>query len=121
MSDTAGSLRALLADIIEWVQVRGALLGVETRLESGRVLATAVFAACAAVLACFFIVFAAMLLTVLFWDGHRLLVLGILTGVFFVGTLATAWLARRSWRSGQPWFAVTRAELQRDKEWLRRP
>ncbi|HNI86044.1 MAG TPA: phage holin family protein, partial [Ottowia sp.] len=73
---TAARLRALLADVVELVQVRLELFTVEAREELARLARMAVLGALAVVLLSFGLIFLALFLTVLLWDSQRLLALG---------------------------------------------
>lgn len=76
------------------------------------------FALCA--LFCFGL--AVLLLTifivVLFWDEHRLVVLGVMCGVFFALGGLMAVLLRNAMQAQPKLFSATLAELAKDKEHL---
>ena len=68
----------------------------------------------------FGIVFLMAFLTVLFWDSHRLLALGLATtGLFLAGIWAATRAAARL-RAGSRLFAASLAEIAQDREALRR-
>ena len=73
----------------------------------------------AAAFLCLGLAFLAVFLTVLLWDEHRLLALGVFTALFLGGGAGLAWLALARARDGRGWFAATRQELVRDCERLR--
>ena len=77
--NTAGRLRGLFADVIELAQVRLELFTVEARVELSRLTWLAVLGALAVVFVSFGLIFLAIFLTVLVWDTHRLVALGIFT------------------------------------------
>ncbi len=54
-------------------------------------------------------------LVVLFWDSHRLLVIGLLTGLFFAVGGVMLWLLRAQVRQKPKLFAASLAELDKDK------
>ncbi len=112
------AVRGWLYDTAELLRVRLALLGVEAA-EHVQAVAEAMGAAvAAAVLLTLGLGFLAVLLTVLFWEGHRLLALAVFTAVFLtLGSVALAWAQRRL--RGIRWFAASAAELARDMERLR--
>ena len=65
--------------------------------------------------------FLMVFLTVLFWEEHRLLALGISTAVCIGGGLIAASNAARAFRSGTKLFSASLAELARDRAALREP
>lgn len=115
----AGRLRGLLADTLELAQVRLELLIIEAREEAARLLSMIVFGLVAVIFISFGLVFLAVFLTVLMWDTHRLLLLGIFTALFLGGGLTLLALAMARAREDTRLFATSRAELQRDQEELR--
>lgn len=109
------SLRGLLATAIGLVQTRLELLATELQEEKVRLLSAAAYGAAAVLLLCFGAVFLVAFLTVLFWDGNRLLILGL--GTLFLlggGGLAMA-LAVAQVRRGSRLFSASLAELRRDR------
>ena len=117
--NTAGRLRGLFADVIELAQVRLELFTVEARVELSRLPWLAVLGALAVVFVSFGLIFLAIFLTVLVWDTHRLVALGIFTTLFLGGGLVLALLAWQRARQGARMFAASRDELRRDQERLR--
>ena len=117
--NTAGRLRGLFADVIELAQVRLELFTVEARVELSRLTWLAVLGALAVVFVSFGLIFLAIFLTVLVWDTHRLVALGIFTTLFLGGGLVLALLAWQRARQGARMFAASRDELRRDQERLR--
>jgi uncharacterized membrane protein YqjE len=57
-------------------------------------------------------------ITVLFWDEHRLAVLGVLCILFFVLGILMAMLLRNKAQSKPKLFSASLAELARDREQL---
>ena len=111
--------REKLADVIELAQVRFELFTVEAREELARLAGMAVMGALAVVFVSFGLIFLAIFLTVLLWDTHRLLALGIFTSLFLGGGLVLALLAWNKAKQGFRMFGATRSELQRDQDRLR--
>lgn len=112
------SLRGLLADALALLRTRGELLAVEIEEEKWRVLRVLLFGAMAFFLLSFGLVMLTVFLTVLLWDSHRLLVIGICT-TLFLGSGAGALLALRSQlRAGSRLFAASLHELEQDAEAL---
>ena len=76
-------------------------------MNSGRIL-QGLCALAAAAFLCLGLAFLAVFLTVLLWDEHRLLALGVFTALFLGGGAGLAWLALARARDGRGWFAATR-------------
>lgn len=67
------------------------------------------------------VVLATILLVVGFWDTHRLLVLGLLTGFFLAAGIAAWVIALRKARSKPKLFSASLSELLKDRQQLTRP
>ena len=65
------------------------------------------------------LVFLAILLTVLLWDSHRVLALGIFSALFLGAAFVAIALALRLARQKSQLFAASLAELHRDETMLR--
>jgi len=112
------SLKRLVSTLISIVSTRLELLANELQEERLRLTQALLYA----IYAIFFFSMGLLLLTifivVLFWDEHRLAVLGMLTILFFtLGTL-TVILLRKNLRSGSKLFSASLAELAKDREQL---
>lgn len=116
---TAKRVRGLVADVIELAQVRFELLTIEARQELLRLGQLAMFGTFAIVFLSFGLIFLAIFLTVLFWDTHRLVALGIFTALFLGGGVAFSVVAWARFKEGSRMFSATRDELQRDQDRLR--
>lgn len=116
----ADSLHGLLDTGLHTVQTRIELLTVELQEEKLRLTSLLFNTLLAAVLLGFSLVFVAVFLTVLFWEEHRLLALGLASALFICGGLLTATNAAREIRRGSRLFAATLAEIARDREAIRR-
>jgi len=124
MSDSAPSglgesLRGLAASGLGTVQTRLELFAVELKEEKLRAGSFLFETVLAALFVGFGIVFLAVFLTVLLWDEHRLLVLGITTAGLFVAGIWFASRAATRLRSGSRLFASSLAEIAQDREALR--
>lgn len=109
------SLRGLLATGVATLRTRLELLATELQEEKARVLGMLAYGAAAVILLSAGVVFLAVFLTVLLWDSHRLLALGVFSALFLgAGALALA-LAMRLARSGSRLFAASLAELAQDR------
>ena len=83
-----------MATLVAIVYNRLDLLGLEYEEEKRRVLRTMAWGEAAVLLTVVSMVFVAMLVTVLLWDAHRELALGLVT-LLFVGCCAYAWWQAR--------------------------
>lgn len=109
------SLRNLLATGVATARVRLELLSTEFEEERARVLGLLAWGGAALILLAAGTVFAAVFLTVLLWDSHRLLALGVFSAVFLgAGALALA-SALRLANGGSRLFAASLAELSQDQ------
>ncbi|MCK0506027.1 phage holin family protein [Aromatoleum anaerobium] len=115
----AASLRGLLDSGLGIVQSRLELLVVEVQEEKLRLAGLLLNIVLTAVLVGFGVVFLAIFLTVLFWEEHRLLALGLGTVALFGAGLFTASNAAADLRRGTRLFAASLAELTRDREAVR--
>jgi uncharacterized membrane protein YqjE len=115
----SSSLRGLASTLLELVQIRLELFSIEAQEEVLRVGALLVYGAVAVAFLSLGVVLLALLITVALWDTHRLLALGIFTGLFLVTGGVAAWLARERVRSGTYLFSASVDELKQDREGLR--
>ncbi len=109
------SLRGLLATVVGLLHTRLELLATELQEEKLRLLSLAAYGAAAVFLLCAGAVFLAVFLTVLFWEEHRLLVLGLTTVALLGGGLLFLILALRAGRRSSRLFSASLAELRRDR------
>lgn len=116
----ADSLRGFIDGGLQIVQTRIELLAVEVQEEKLRLSGLLLNLLLCALLLGFGLVFLLAFLTVLFWEEHRLLALGLATAVCLGGGLFTASNAAREIRRGSRLFAASLAEIARDREALRR-
>ena len=113
-----GSIKRLAATLTSIVSTRLELLANELQEERLRLTQMLLFALFA--LFCFGmgVLLLTVFIVVLFWDDHRLAVLGVLTVVFFaLGSLAAV-LLRGKTQEKSKLFSASLAELSRDKEQL---
>ncbi|TAH46955.1 MAG: hypothetical protein EYC67_07905 [Betaproteobacteria bacterium] len=110
------SLHGMLDTGLHAVQTRLELLAVEVQEEKLRVTSLLFNTLLSAVMLGFGLVFVAIFLTVLFWEEHRLLALGLACVVFLGGGVLTASNAAREIRRGSRLFAASLAELARDRD-----
>ena len=117
-SGLMGSIKRLLSTLTSIVSTRLELLANELQEERLYLTRLLLFAA----LALFCLGLGVLLLTafvvVLFWDDHRLAVLGVLSTFFFaLGTLV-AMLLRSKMQAKSKLFSASLAELAKDREQL---
>lgn len=110
-----GSLRNFLAHGLELAQVRLELLLTELEEEKNRLLKLLAFALATVLLLTSGLVFFAVFITVLWWDEHRLLALG-LCSLFFLGAgLATLAVTLSQGRRKEKPLAASLNELDQDR------
>jgi len=115
------SLHGIVDAGLQTVQTRLELLAVELQEEKLRLTGLALNTVLAGLLLGFGLVFLMVFLTVLFWEEHRLLALGVSTAVCLGGGLLAASNAARAFRSGTKLFSASLAELARDRAALKKP
>lgn len=64
------------------------------------------------------VVLLALLVAVAFWETHRLLALGGVTGLFMLASAGAAWLALHKTRTRPRLFEASLAELSKDRQHL---
>lgn len=109
------TLRLLLGTSLGLLQTRAALLVVELEEERDRLLALLLYGAATFFFLSFGLVMLAIFMTALFWESHRLLVIGSFTTLFLTcGGFALASLRRLSRREA-PLFSASLNELAEDR------
>lgn len=116
----ADSLRGFLDSGLETAQTRLELLALEAQEEKLRVTSLLFNTVLSALMLSFGVAFLGIFLTVLMWDSHRLLALGLASAAFLGTALLAARNAARDIRQGTRLFAASLAELANDREALRR-
>lgn len=112
------ALRGVLAGAVALLENRLSLLAVELREAKLRLLALLLASLGALILLLAGVVFLAIFLTVLFWDSHRLLVLGIFAALFLAGGFLALVAVRRLLAESGRMFGDTLAELAADRSAL---
>ena len=112
-------LRSSIAGALGILQTRLELLATEFQEEKLRLGGLLGYAAAAFFFLGFGAVMLALFLTVLLWDSHRLLALGIFTALFLAIGILAALAAARIGRQGSRLFAASIAELAQDREMMR--
>lgn len=111
-------LRGFLDAGLATAQTRLELLAVEAQEEKLRLASLLFNTLLSALFLGFGVVFLAVLLTVLFWDGYRLAALGAGTALLLGAGMLTASNAAREVRRGSRLFATSLGELARDRDAL---
>lgn len=114
----AHSLRRLAGTLLAILQTRLELLATEVEEEKLRLGGLLAHAVAAFFFLGFGFVLLALLLTVLLWDSHRLLALGVATALFLGVGGASAFVVVRRAQAGSRLFAASLAELARDRDAL---
>lgn len=113
------SLQALAATLLGIVQTRLELLSIELADEKQRLLGVLVWGAVGILFGGFGLVFLALWVTVLLWDSHRLLALGLFASAFLGLAFWAAWRVRSLLQaSAEGALAATLAELEADRQAL---
>ena len=112
-------LRSSIAGALGLLQTRLELLATEFQEEKLRLGSLLGYAAAAFFFLGFGAVMLALFLTVLLWDSHRLLALGIFTALFLAIGILAALAAARIGRQGSRLFAASISELAQDREMIR--
>ncbi|WP_173065915.1 phage holin family protein [Sulfurimicrobium lacus] len=112
------SIKGFGATGVAMVRTRLELLSTELAEEKERLLTQLVLGLAALFFIGLGIIFAALFLTVVLWDSHRLLALGMFT-VLFLGLGIAALVAAAKFARTQPkLFAASLAELSKDQDHL---
>ncbi len=115
------SAKKIASTLLAIGRTRLELLSAELEEEWERMTSLLIWTLIALFCAAIGVVFATLLLVVLFWDNNRLLVLGILAVVFFVAA-ALAWnIARIVAKTRTRLFSASLAELTKDRDRLTPP
>lgn len=122
-SDSHSSLfdavKGLAAGGVAIIRTRIDLFSTEVAEEKERLLSLLALGVAALFFIGLGIVFAAVLLTVAFWESHRLLLLGIFTLLFLGVGVSALVMALKQARSSSKLFSASLAELSKDQEHLR--
>jgi uncharacterized membrane protein YqjE len=110
-----GMLRGVLVTTLALARARLELLSTEVQEEKARLVGVFAYGGAAILLLAAGMVFLAAFLTVLLWETHRLLVLGISAAAFIGAGLTMAMMARRHAGTGVRPFEASLGELARDQ------
>jgi uncharacterized membrane protein YqjE len=112
------SLTALAATLVAVAHTRLDLLSNDLEEEREHVFSLLVLALAALFCLGVGVVLATLLIVVAFWDTHRLLVLGVLTGFFLLMSIAVWAFALHKVRTKPRLFAASLSELLKDRQQL---
>lgn len=112
------SLAALAATLLAIVHTRLDLLSSDLEEERAHLFSLLVSALVALFCIGLGVVLATFLVVVVFWDTHRLLALGLLSGFFLVAGLAAWGYAMHKARTKPRLFAASLSELSKDRQHL---
>lgn len=112
------ALKTLLDTALGLVQTRAALLAVELEEERDRLLGLLLYGSAAFFFLSFGLVMLAVFLTALFWETHRLLVIGSFTTLFLTCGVFALVLARRLLNRTTTLFSSSLEELAQDRATL---
>lgn len=113
------SVRRLGASFLALGRIRLELLAIEVQEEKERAVAMLFWAVLGALVGGFGLVFGALLLTVALWDSHRLLALGLASGLFIALAAYGLWRVGQLSSGGATLFSASLAELASDERVLR--
>jgi uncharacterized membrane protein YqjE len=113
------SLRRMAATLLALAQTRLELMSVELEEQFEYISSVLLWSIAAIFFASLTVLLLALTIVIAFWDDHRLLAAGLVTGTFAMIALF-AWLGvRRLLRRRPSFFAATADELARDAATLR--
>ena len=113
------SLKTLSVSLVGMVHTRLELLSTDIAEEREHLITHLVLVLVALFCIGVGVVLLAILIVVVFWESHRLLALGGLTGFFLAAGAGSAWLAIHKVRTKPRLFAASLAELSKDKHKLK--
>jgi uncharacterized membrane protein YqjE len=112
------SLKALSASLVSIAHTRLELLSTDIAEEREHVISLLVMGLVALFCLGVGIVLLAILIAVAFWESHRLMALGGLTGFFLLAGAGLVWLALHKARTKPRLFEASLAELSKDRQHL---
>lgn len=112
------SLKTLSGSLISIVHTRLELLSTDIAEDREHLITLLVLVLVALFCLGVGVVLLAMLIVVAFWESHRLVALGGLTGFFLAASAGVAWLAIHKIRTKPRLFEASLAELSKDQQHL---
>jgi uncharacterized membrane protein YqjE len=116
-----GPVRELARTLLSFAVTRSKLAVTELEEQVLRLLEILAWLAAAFFLFGVALVFAAVLIVLLFWDVNRVLTAGLLAALFIGASVIAALVARARLRERPKFLAATLAELERDRDGLGKP
>jgi len=111
-----GRLRRLAGSAVGMLECRVSLFATELEEDLLQLGTGLILLMLAALFLAFGLLALLAFVTVLLWDSHRLLALGLCTTIFVVAGLWCATLAARKLKSGKEFLGSTRAEFEKDRK-----
>jgi uncharacterized membrane protein YqjE len=115
----SGPVRRLGASLLALGRVRLELLAIEVQEEKERVASLLLWSALTAFAVGFGALFVALVITVAFWDTHRMVALGVAAALFFGLAVLAALRVQRLTASGSMMLRSSIDELRQDAAALR--
>ena len=112
------SVKTLAATLVAMGHTRLELLSTEIEEERVRLISMLLWTLVALFCVALCIVLLTLLMVVVFWDTHRLLVLGILALLFLLGAVMAGRVVLNNAKAKPRLFASSLAELSKDREQL---
>jgi len=116
-----GPVREFAGTLLSFVLTRTRLAATELEEQGVRLIEILIWFAMALFFFGIAIVFAAVLVVLVFWDSNRLLAAGLLAALFVSIGTGAALFARQCMRERPKLLAATLAELERDRDTLGHP
>lgn len=113
------SFRSLVATLLGILETRLDLFSTELEEQQERLKEILLFSAMALFCASLGVIFLTLFIVVLFWETHRLLVVGAIALVYFTLAGIAALALKKKVQSKPKLFSATLAELAKDREQLR--
>jgi uncharacterized membrane protein YqjE len=114
------ALKRMLATLLALVHTRLELFTTEIEEEIQRAARILLWTLIALFFGSLTVLMLAVTLLVVFWDNHRILAAGLITGTFLLLTLAFALLVRARLRAKTRFMGASIEELKRDRDALER-
>jgi uncharacterized membrane protein YqjE len=115
-----GALNRIATHAMTLAHTRIALAGVELAEERDRVKTTLMLAIVGVVFGAFALMAATLLIVAAFWDSHRLSAIAAVALIYAAIAAGALWRAAAIRRAAPAPFAATLAELDKDREQLKR-
>jgi uncharacterized membrane protein YqjE len=112
------SLQRMFTTLVALAETRLELVAVELEEQLQRALDLLLWSIAALFLGSLAILLLAVMVIIAFWDSHRLLAAGLVTGFFAVAAVVAMLVARQLLRTRPRIFAASISELQRDSSAL---